>query len=410
MRLVQPITAVATGVGTPAHATHLNTVRPGIWRFPQSVCDKCHITALDGRAFCPAYYRIGGAVRCGPQSRDASIDMDSRPNLRIPHGIADAQADLAYVVGPDERIVALNLTQGGISARSDFAATPLAADDDLLVGWTSDVAQPGAVRLITARRRGQTIGAQWEALIDIPNWADLKSSEPSAFALDAAFENDAIVVRWKAGARYGGGAPPPPDVEDAARHNERGTLRFDRETGALLGPEERAEIDESPHEAPPDTVSNRQVVPYRSGPSWATGMWRAGKAESCLVRPKEGPGVSLVRGMAGRTEETSLSSDPDAEASVSPDGALIFIQEPSGGERSWQVFSAEAAKRVASLPFDSGTEWAAVVDDRVLYHVVEDEGSRRRQSLRCRNLKSGELIWSQVLGEVALKAPPPLMR
>lgn len=336
--------------------------------------------------------------------------MNSRPNLRIPHGIADAQADLAYVVGPDECIVALNLTRGEISARSDFAAMPLAADGDLLVGWTSDIVQPSAVRLITARRRGETIGSQWEATIEIPNWVDLKSPEPSAFNLDAEIENDAIVVRWEASARYGGGAPPPPDVEETARHNEGGTLRFDRETGAPLGPEERTEIDESPLEAPPDIISNRQVVPYRSGPSWTTGMWRAGKAESCLVRPKEGPGVSLVRGEAGRTEETSLSSDPDAEASVSPDGALIFIQEPGGGERSWQVFSAAAAKRIASLPFDSGTEWAAVVDDRVLYHVVEDEGSRRRQSLRCRNLKSGELIWSQVLAEVALKAPPPLMR
>jgi hypothetical protein len=339
-----------------------------------------------------------------------SVHMNTQATLWIPHGIADAKADLAYVAGPDECIVALNLTRGEIVARSDFAAKPLAADGDLLVGWTSVIAQPNAVRLIAALRRGEKIRSAWEATLELPDWVDLESAEPDAFTLDAEIQEGAVVVSWEASARYSGGAPPSPDVEEAAKHNERGTVRLDRKTGAPVGSEERTKFEQSPAELLPNMISNRQIVPYRSGPSWATKLWRAGKADSCLVRPKQGPGVSLVRSEAGSTEETRLSSDPNAEATVAPDGGSIFIHEPGSGGRSWQVFSAATAKRVASLPFDSGTEWAAVVDDRVLYHVVEDDGSTRRQSLRCRSLQSGELMWSQVLGEVALRAPPPLMR
>ena len=336
--------------------------------------------------------------------------MNTQPILRIPHGLADVQAELAYVAGPGERIVALDLTRGEIVARSDFAATPVAADGELLISWTSVIGQPNAVRLIAALRRGEKIRSAWEATLELPNWVDLESAEPDAFTLDAEIQEGVVVISWEASARYRGGAPPPPDVEEAATHNERGTVRLDRETGAPVGPEERTKIEQSPAEPLPDTVLDRQIVPYRSGPSWATKPWRAGRADSFLVRPKQGPGVALVRREAGSTEETRLSSDPNAEAAVIPDGGLIFIHEAGGGGRSWQVFSAVTAKRVASLPFDPGTECVAVVDDRVLYHVVEDVGTTRRQSLRCRSLRTGELMWSQMLGEVALKAPPPPMR
>ena len=118
----------------------------------------------------------------------------------------------------------------------------------------------------------------------------------------------------------------------------------------------------------------------------------------------------LVRESPGRTTgpvEIRLTDDPAAEAAVTPDGSLIFIHEPAGGAPTWHVFSAETGERITSLPFDVGTRGVAVVNERVLYLVVEDRGTTQRWSLRCRNLHSTELLWSYVLKEdVRSKAPP----
>ncbi len=335
--------------------------------------------------------------------------MSAQPGMRIPHGVADAQAQLAYVAGPGKPVIALDLARGEVVARSDFSARPLVADGDLLVAWSPVVGRPAAIRLIAARRHGDQIVPAWEATLELPDWVDLESAEPDAFTLDAEIREGVVVTNWTASARYRGGAPPSPDIEDAATHGERGTARFDRETGATLGVEDRSEVPFESAELSPEAVPDRRVVAYRAGQTWSTRPWRAGKAESVLVKPKEGPGVAVARREASSIVEIKLSDDPNAEAAVTPDGVLIFVHEPGGDGRSWRVFSSATGEPIASLPFDPGTEWVAVVDDRVLYYVVEDVEKTRHQSLRCRSLRTGERMWSKTLGEVTLRAPPPPM-
>jgi hypothetical protein len=153
------------------------------------------------------------------------------------------------------------------------------------------------------------------------------------------------------------------------------------------------------------------MVPYRSGTAWATAAWGAGSADVFLARTEKEPGIVLVRresGGAARGSEIRLTDDPAAEAAVTPDGRLVFIYEPGGDAPAWHVFSAETGERITRLPFDPGTEGVAVVNDQVLYEVVEDHGGTRRRSLRSRNLQTGEAMWSFLLGEETLRAPPPL--
>ena len=331
--------------------------------------------------------------------------MDKQPVLQIPHGLAEVPTGTAYVTGPEGRILALDLDCGEIVARAEFAAEPLALADGLLIGWRPGDGGPNAVRVVAAMRQGRSIDIVWETTIVLPGWADPRAMEPDTFSLVAEFQGGEVIVRWQASTRYGGGAPPPAQVLDAAAHDEQGTIRLDRRTGARLGAEEQTRPQPLSAEPPPDIGPDRQVVPYRSGSSWATAPWRSDTGDAALFRPRGGTGIALLRREAGGDSETALSSDPGAEAAVTPDGALIFVGEPGAGR--WRVFTAATGEPAASLPFDPGTEWVAALGDRALYEVAEDMGGIRRYSLRCRDLGTGALMWSQTLREVTLMAQPP---
>lgn len=336
--------------------------------------------------------------------------MIEHSTLTIPSGIADPERDIAYVVGPQGLIHCLDLGTGEIQARTDFPGTPLAIDRGTLIGWRPMPGQPNAVRLFAAVRKGDVLHPKWQETLQLPDWVKVDSLEPNGFTLDATIRSGLIVVTWEAHSRYRGGAPPPPKVEEAETHDERRTVRLDPETGAIVG-QERTELELSPDRALPEVPPTRRIVPYRSGTSWVTRSWRVGSADAFLVRTAEEPGIVLVRhdsASAADLGEIRLTNAPVAEAAVTPDGRLVFIREAGGDGPAWHVFSAETGERITSLPFDPGTEEVAVVNDRVLYLVVEDRGMTRRRSLRCRNLHTAELMWSHRLAEETRKAPPPL--
>lgn len=335
--------------------------------------------------------------------------MSEHTVVQVPYGCADPEWRAAYIVGPQGKIHLLDLTSGETKARTEFAGTPLTIDDGVLIGWTPAPDQRNALRLFALVQEGDVLRPKWEAELELPDWVETGSSEPNEFVLQAEIENERVTVSWEAHARYRGGAPPPRQVEEAATHDERRTLHLDRQTGRLVG-KEHVEAAPGPQQALPEMTPDRKIVSYHSGTSRLTRPWPAGSAKSFLVRTGKQPGMVLVRESPGRTTgpvEIRLTDDPAAEAAVTPDGSLIFIHEPAGGGPAWHVFSAETGERITSLPFDVGTRGAAVVNERVLYLVVEDRGTTERWSLRCRNLHTTELLWSYVLKEdVRSKAPP----
>jgi hypothetical protein len=331
--------------------------------------------------------------------------------LKIPHGIADPEENVAYVVGPEGFITCLALESGKSLGRTDFPASPLTIYGGMLIGWRPAPDQPNAVRLFAAARKGKGLHLKWKEALELPGWVEVGSLEPGQFTLGATIEGKRVVATWEAHSRYRGGAPPPAQVEDAASHDERRTVRLDPETGAAVE-QERAEPAPSLEEQVlPEMPPTMRIVPYRSGTSWVTRSWRVGSADAFLARTAKEPGIVLVRrdpAGAARGSEIRLTDDPAAEAAVTPDGRMIFVHEPGGDAPAWHVFSAETGDRITRLPFDPGTEGVAVVNDQVLYEVVEDRGGTRRRTLRSRNLQTGEAMWSFLLGEETLRAPPPL--
>lgn len=335
--------------------------------------------------------------------------MVNSSTLQIPCGLADPEREVAYVVGSEGLIHCLDLGSGAVQARTNFAGSPLTIDSGTLIAWTPTHHGPNTIRLLAAVRQGDLLSPKWEQAVQLPQWVEIGSPEPGGFKLEAEIRRPLVVVTWEAHSRYRGGAPPPAQVEEEEKHDERRTIRFDLETGASIG-EESAEPASSPEPGLPELPPDKRIVPYRSGASWLTRPWRVGSADVFLARATEEPGIVLIRRYScgeGGLREIRLTTDPAAAAAVTPDGRFIFIRETGGDPSAWHVFSADSGERVTTLPFDAGTEAVAVVKDWVLYLVVETIGTTLRQSLRCRHLHEGEEMWSHLLSEEARKLPSP---
>ena len=336
--------------------------------------------------------------------------MSASSTPRIPCGIVDSESKIAYVKGKDGRIAGIALETGKRLAHTDFAAKPLAYSEGRIICWSHLPHRPNEVRLHAVVRQGRDLIPQWEQTLTLPEWVEVNSSEPGSFQLEVAVDEKHVTAAWEAHSRYRGGAPPPIDVEQAALHAERHTLHLDLKDGALIG-KARVEPVSPPERIPPKLRPNRQIVPYRAGTSWETQSWRSGAVRACLIKAVDRPGIVLLHEDAmGAEAEVHLTDDPHAAAAITLDGGLIFIHEPGETPPVCQVFATETGKRLASLDFDPGTEGIAVIGERILYVVREDMPGRRRRKLECRAFPSGKPLWSFVLDEETVKAPPPLPR
>lgn len=327
--------------------------------------------------------------------------------VRIPHGIVDTHADVAYVVGKEGRTFCLSLGTGEVLASTDHASIPLATDKGMLIGWSYTPHRPNEIHLFSAARQGRVLLPRWEQALQFPEWVDLRSPEPENFMLDAEIREGRVILTWEAHARYRGGAAPSVEVEKAAIRDERQTIEFDGKDGAITG-KHRDEPVPPLKRITPRLKPNTKIVSYRSGTTWETQRWRAGAVNACLIRTADEPGIVLLHQDASGTEtQIRLTGNPQSVAAVTLDGRFIFIHESEGAESAWEMFSAETGARTASLGFDPGTGGVSVVKNSVLYEVGEAVKGMRRRTLRCRNLLTGKQMWSFVLDEEAVRAAPP---
>ena len=328
---------------------------------------------------------------------------------QIPFGLADTRENLAYVVGEQGLINCLDIDSGKVLARTEFPGEPLAIEGGKLVGWGPVPDRPDTIQVFAAVRRGNVLSPIWEYMLDLPSWVDVRSTEPNRFTLEAEIERTELVITWEAHSRYEGGAPPPPEVEKAHTRDERRIIRLGLESGESTS-EKEVELDPSLPQAIAELPLNKRIVPYRLGATWVTHPWRQGSSEALLVSGEDAPGIVLVRHNQEGTAspfEVRLTDHAEAEAAVTPDGNFVLIREASEGVSAWRVFSTVTGEQIASLPFELGTEGVAIVKDKVLYTIIEDDGRTIRRSLRCRTLDDAEVKWSLLLSEEARKAPRP---
>jgi hypothetical protein len=334
--------------------------------------------------------------------------MNDLSAIQIPRGLADPHGKFAYVVGPQGLIYRLDLKTGKNQAYTKDPGTPLAIQDEMLIGWAPSQGTSNAVRLFAVVQDGDVLDLVWEQALALPTWVEVGSLEPDRFSLEAEILDEELVVTWQARSRYAGGAPPSPEVEAAETRDASRIVYINPKTGTVLREEHKDSVALT-QEPLPDLPANWSIVPYLQGESWATRPWSVNAGNAFLVKTAGEPGILLVRreaGNAARTVETRLTQDPAAVASVTPDGKFVFIHEARNDPASWHVYSGRDGERIAKLPFDPGTQGVSVVGEQVLYLVIQEQGQARPTSLRSRELHTGQEMWSFTIEDGAARTPP----
>ena len=334
--------------------------------------------------------------------------MVEQTAVRIPYGIADSGNNVAYLAGADGRIYCIDLRNGDVLASSERPGHPLTVHANALLGWAPLPENPSTFHLFSLERRGEKMIQNWEQIIPLPEKANIQSAEPGDFSVTAQFEKGHYNVTWEAHARYRGGAPPPAEVEEAASLDEARALRIDLQSGDIVSDEPIFVESQTAAQPPlPSLQPERYIVPYLSDSTWVTHPWKMAIGDAYLVRAEKEPGILLVTSDQSGEREIRLTDNADAQASVTIDGLHIFVQEPADNTIAWNIFSASSGELLGQLPFDSGTQGVAMVNDEVVYAVIELTGSTRRVSLKGRNLKNPGESWTFFLREEPLKGPPP---
>ncbi|MCB0106635.1 MAG: hypothetical protein KDE53_12020, partial [Caldilineaceae bacterium] len=330
--------------------------------------------------------------------------MSEQSVLKIPHGIALPGEDRLYVTGMDEALHCLQLHRGNLLARADLAAVPLTAQHDTVIAWHSIYNQSNTLQLIALQMQEGGIHLIWEQTLALPAWVVVTTEETDGFLVEATIQNGELLVTWEAHGRYRGGAPPPAQVEAAATQVARHVVHLDLQRGTVRS-EQAVPLPARETATVPPVTSPQRVVPYRRDATWETQPWAVDASQAHLVTTADGTGIVLVHTERSGTakaadtngtkivREITLTDDAAATATVTPDGRYLFVHTPTDADLPWRLFAAASGELLARFPFEEGTTEVAVVDQLILYLVVEEVGTAAQETLCCRALTTGERRW-----------------
>jgi hypothetical protein len=318
----------------------------------------------------------------------------------FPGGVADPGGRAGYV-GDGAGIVAVGLRDGEPLWRTERAVRPLISDGERLAAASLQERLPNELQVVVLdAARGESVLVCDPAVL--PEWVTVAPQRREAFRMSAGVEGNRLRLEWEAHARYGGGAPPPPQVRQDAARDAAGVLEIDLESGAVspLPHAHRGTGGEAIRRPPLD--ADDLTEPWLAGTAAVRLVWEIDDAEQTLAL--ETSATSTADG--GTLVE--LARGQGLVAQVTRDGRHVFVhREPApAGEDTWWVFSARTGRRVATLAHDAGARSPAILADRVYYLL---EGAAPEQALRARELGSGALAWELPL-EARRRSGPPRLR
>jgi hypothetical protein len=146
-------------------------------------------------------------------------------------GIVSADRKLVFLPGKDG-VEAVDLATGKLAWANKDAPKVAGASDQLVIGWVGDEKKPNTFRAVLIdAATGKTVAKSDP--IALPEWASTGTTWGRTFRIAAKPGVDGVSVFWQAGAFYAGGARPTPEIEAAARKDERGTAKVDLKTGKV---------------------------------------------------------------------------------------------------------------------------------------------------------------------------------
>jgi hypothetical protein len=147
--------------------------------------------------------------------------------LRLPgNGVSDSAGKTGFFPNTIGGIDALDLATGKVLWSSKEANRPLVATNNRLF-----VQKGAAIHVLDTADKGKLI---LEAKpLGFPGWVSVDVAYGRSFRSSASVEGKTLWLSWEARAFYAGGAPPPPEIEKAARKEAAGVARIDLDTGKI---------------------------------------------------------------------------------------------------------------------------------------------------------------------------------
>jgi len=183
--------------------------------------------------------------------------------VAFPRGVADSDSGATHACVRDRsgRIVAIALAGGSVLWRSAQALRPLVIARGEVIALRT-AAPPVCVALaLTDANAGREV---WTSdPLPLPAWAELESQDPARFWIAIAIGGASLVLRWRARARYAGGAAPSRRVLERAARDDEGSAAIERATGKVtmlstaIGPEPAVEPEAGP--AAPQILEQQQL-------------------------------------------------------------------------------------------------------------------------------------------------------
>jgi hypothetical protein len=326
---------------------------------------------------------------------------DFEQPIILPHGIAAPDGDTGYFAAPPNCIEALDLVSGERVWSSEEGCRPVAALGKRLAAERVGAKPPNELWLVVldASSNGRRL-LDVEPIV-LPSWATVSATPSESFDYRVELDRPEIVIYWEARSRYLGGAPPPPQVKQAAATHGTGAVRVNLESGRV-----RHLQAETPASGLPERFAGMESAPYKLGTRWREEAWVVEDAVAALVG-SWGDTQSLAlqtwdRETGDERWKRALIAGRRLFTDLTPDGRYLFIRDKGDEGREnepWHVFSVIGGEQVARLRYEHGAQWVCVVGERVYYCREGSGGSAASKdagsylALISLDLRDGRVLW-----------------
>ncbi len=322
-------------------------------------------------------------------------------DLVLPCGVADPGGRTGFVANAHGGIDAVDLATGELLWEAEGANRPALADDDRLFAWAP--VEGNGLRILSFKRTQRGRRLLESEPLTFPDWVRVEDGPGHLFKGKWGLEKGRLILDWEARAWYSG-AHASPDVDAKARKFAEGRAHIDVETGkAELAPAD-------PRAAPPRLPKELEKSVFRwQGP--------VGDMHAALVQ-EEHDGLQHLSLWSWDADKThgpkELFAGAHLRALLSLDDRYLWLreaapspdQEAGADERKkldWSIFSVDGGERIASIPYEAGTEGVAIVGPRA-YCIVAgafkgplDKPFIRPRSLKAYDLKTGKPLWEHAV-------------
>lgn len=309
--------------------------------------------------FCVAWFVTVGSLF----GQNASVNT-----LSLTDGVLiDRESGRLYVMTPEHRLAAVNMTTGEIVWQRDVSGKPLFIQNGLLVVYRENDSVNDAASIVMFDKNNGEFQPNRAFPMALPMDAHkyIDDGLGKQFRIHPILEDQAVALVWQS--RRKTPSPVPPEMTGLTPFTAEGAVGFDQNLSALVPVSRALSFRESAHLT---VAPGASALPNQVGPRYA-------------------------------------SVDRNAHISVQRNGS-----EPNIFKYQWRVLDAEG-NLLGSFQAETGGAPFVVRDQQLIYAApgfIARQGENMVQTpyrLRAVNLQTGEEMWTLPLRDTKYYGPYP---